>query len=319
VGTRAAMAFAVLLVGVFGVLRALSPGIVLVVVATWPIGIGMGLAGALAPMAIKQHLADRPAEATGIYTTGMQIGSAVSSALAIPIADALGGWRWALGAFGVVSIGLAGAWCLLTRAEPTHERPELRPARLPWGSGVAWLLVALFALMASGYYGLNAWLPDSYVERGWSAVRAGDLLAVLNAAAILGSFVIPWVSDRHGGRRPWLLAMSGAFLGGMLMVVLVPAGAYAWAALMGIANGALFPLVLTLPLDLERDPRHVGALVGMMLGVGYTLGALSPFVLGAVRDVTGTFTGSLWLLVAFSAAMLAAVALLPQRSSSGVP
>ncbi len=32
-----------------------------------------------------------------------------------------------------------------------------------------------------------------------------------------------------------------------------------------------------------------------MLGAGYTIGALSPFVLGVVRDATGSFTGALWL------------------------
>ena len=38
--------------------------------------------------------------------------------------------------------------------------------------------------MSSRYYGLNAWLPDIYVEHGWSESRAGALLAVLNAMQI---------------------------------------------------------------------------------------------------------------------------------------
>ena len=52
---------------------------------------------------------------------------------------------------------------------------EVSVPRLPWGSGTAWLLVAVFALMASAYYGLNAWLPDAYAEHGWSDGRAGLL------------------------------------------------------------------------------------------------------------------------------------------------
>jgi CP family cyanate transporter-like MFS transporter len=83
---------------------------------------------------------------------------------------------------------------------------------------------------------------------------------------------------------------------------------------MGIASGGMFALVMTLPLDLEHDPRRVGALVGMMLGLGYTIGAVSPFVLGAVRDATGSFSGSLWLLVAFCLLLLASVAALPRPS-----
>ena len=45
--------------------------------------------------------------------------------------------------------------------------------------------------MASAYYGLNAWLPDAYTERGWSDGEAGLLLAMMNLTAIPASFVIP--------------------------------------------------------------------------------------------------------------------------------
>jgi CP family cyanate transporter-like MFS transporter len=78
----------------------------------------------------------------------------------------------------------------------------------------------------------------------------------------------------------------------------------------------MFSLVLTVPLDLEHDPARVGALVGMMLGLGYTIGAVSPFVLGAVRDATGSFTASLWLIAAFSSLLLGTVAALPRRSAA---
>ncbi len=35
-----------------------------------------------------------------------------------------------------------------------------------------------------------------------------------------------------------------------------------------------------------------------MLGGGYTLSALAPLVLGALRDATGSFTTAFWVLVA---------------------
>ena len=41
----------------------------------------------------------------------------------------------------------------------------------------------------------------------------------------------------------------------------------------------------------------MGAVVGLMLGVGYTIGAISPLVLGAARDATGSYTTTLWLIV----------------------
>jgi MFS transporter, CP family, cyanate transporter len=316
VGTRAGIAWALALIGIFGLARAVSPGAALLILFTWPVGIGMGLAGALAPVAVKERFSVRPAGPTGLYTTGIQVGSAVSASLAVPLAGWYGGWRWSLAVFSLVTCALGGAWLFLTRHESAHVRPATRPPRLPWRSGVAWLLVALFALMASTYYGLNAWLPDSYVERGWSTGRAGNLLALLNLVAIPAALLIPWLSDRIGGRRRWLIAMATSFLVGVAGFVLFPGAAYVWVFAVGLATGAMFALVMTLPLDIEHDARRVGALVGMMLGLGYTIGAMSPIVLGAVRDLTGSFTGSLWLLVAFCLFMLGSVVALPRQSSS---
>jgi CP family cyanate transporter-like MFS transporter len=314
VGTRSAIAASVLLIGVFGFARAVAPSAWLVVLLTWPIGVGMGLAGALMPVAVKERFPIRPAEPTGVYTTGIQVGSTLAAAVAVPLAAWYGGWRASLAVFSLVSLVLAGVWVALTRHEPRHERHLERPPHLPWHSRVAWLLVIIFGLMASTYYGINAWLPDSYVERGWSTQSAGSLLAVLNLVAIPASFVIPWLSDRIGTRREWLSATSTGFVIGLLGVVLVPDAAYAWVVAMGISSGGMFALVMTLPLDLEDAPRRVGALVGMMLGLGYTIGAVSPFVLGAVRDVTESFTASLWLLAGLSALLLGSVLALPRRS-----
>ena len=316
IGTRSAITWSVLLIGVFGIARALAPSAALVVLFTWPVGIGMGVAGAVVPVAVKERFAARPAGATGVYTTGIQAGSALSAAVAVPLAAWYGGWRTSLAVFSLATLALAGVWVVLTRHDAVHERRPERPPRLPWHSRVAWLLVTLFALMASTYYGINAWLPDSYVERDWSTQSAGSLLAVLNLVAIPAAFVVPWLSDRVWTRRAWLAVMATMFVVGTAGVVLAPVGAYAWAVALGIASGGMFSLVLTLPLDLEDDPARVGALVGMMLGLGYTIGAVSPFVLGVVRDATGGFTASLWLIVAFSVLLLGTVAALPRRSAS---
>ena len=69
IGSRHAIAAALALIGSFGVVRALAPGAVGVILLTFPIGIGMGLAGALLPVAVKERFADRPGFATGVYTS----------------------------------------------------------------------------------------------------------------------------------------------------------------------------------------------------------------------------------------------------------
>ena len=96
IGTRRAMTIGLALIGVFGILRATMPSAWLVVLLTWPVGIGMGLGNALAPISVKEHFEKRPAAGTGVYTTGIQIGSTSAAALAVPLAAWFGGWRGAL-------------------------------------------------------------------------------------------------------------------------------------------------------------------------------------------------------------------------------
>ena len=304
IGTRHAVAAALALIGVFGVVRALVPGAAGVILLTFPIGIGMGLAGAMLPVAVKERFADRPGFATGVYTSGITIGSALAAALAVPLADLAGGWRTPLLCFGAVSTALAALWLWLTRSEPRHVRVDLRPLRLPLRSPLAWRLVAAFFFMSSVFYGLNAWLPDAYVERGWSEGAAGGLLAVLNTVTIPCGFLVAWAADHWGSRRVWLAAAAALQVLALLGIVLWPGGGWLWAVLLGVAIGPLFPLTMTLPLDAAVRPAQVAALAGMMLGVGYTLSASSPLLLGAIRDLTGGFDAVLWTLVAAAIVLL---------------
>ena len=308
IGTRKAMTIALALIGAFGVSRAFSPSAITLVLLTIPVGIGMGLGNALAPLSVKERLPDRISTGTGVYTTGIQIGSTVAAALAVPIAAAFGGWRWALAAFSVVVLGVLVAWLRLMRGEERHVRESL--PRFPLRSSTAWLLVAIFAAMGCGYYGLNAWLPDAYIERGWSEASAGALLAAMNLTAIPSSFGSPWLSERYGGRQRWMQVQSIVFLIATIGVVTVPSLAFGWCLLAGISQGGLFSLVMTVPLDLEDRPERVGGLVAMMLGFGYTIAATSPFILGAVRDSTGSFDGPLWVAVGCLGSLVVWIALL---------
>ena len=68
----------------------------------------------------------------------------------------------------------------------------------------AWLLVAIFGLVSITYYGINAWLPASFTERGWSQSSAGALLTVVNAVTVPTNLFLAFRGDIFGSRRFWL-------------------------------------------------------------------------------------------------------------------
>jgi CP family cyanate transporter-like MFS transporter len=304
IGARGAIFAALALIGVFGVARAVIPGAVGVILLTFPIGVGMGLGNALLPVSVKLRFSERPGFATGIYTMGITGGATIAAAVAVPLAHAAGGWRTPLLIMGAVSTALAAVWLWLTRTEPAHVRTDVRPLKLPWRNPLAWRLVGAFSLMSFVFYGLNSWLPDTYVERGWSQSSAGALLAVLSGVSIPVGFAVAWAADHVGTRRGWLVASSALQTVSLIGVVVVPGAGWVWAVLLGASIGPLFPLTMTLPLDAAEGPAEVAALAGMMLGVGYVISSAGPLLLGAARDLTGGFDAVLWVLVAASALLL---------------
>jgi len=125
---------------------------------------------------------------------------------------------------------------------------------------------------------------------------------------------VPYLADRGGSRRQWLTLSAGMLLVATLGIATLPDGGWAWAALAGFGIGATFPLSLTLPLDVAHAPAEAGAVVGLMLGAGYTITAIGPLGLGAIRDITGSYSASLWVLVGVALAFVASVLpLSPER------
>lgn len=313
-GLRFTIAAALATISVFGVGRALLPPAAAVIGLTVPVGIGIAVAQSIMPLAVRESWPSRPVLATGIYTAGINAGGAVAAALALPLAHEFGGWRGSLSAFSIITGGLLAAWLVLTRHHPAHNPPVEPLPALPWRNVNGWLLVLIFSVVSIMYYGLNAWLPSSLTEHGWSHSSAANVLTVLNGVTVPFTIALAWRGDRYGSRRVWLTVGASCALAGLLGVVLAPAGAWLWAALLGAAIGLMFPSMMTLPLDAADRPADVGAMAAMMLLGGYTVAALAPFLLGALRDAAGSFTLALWLIVADCVVMLGvALSLTPAR------
>ena len=150
-------------------------------------------------------------------------------------------------------------------------------------------------------------------------LEAGALVAVFNGIGLFTTIGVPLVADRLGERRPQLLVAAVIGTVALIGIILVPDPAFLWVAILGLALGTVFPLALTLPIDVADDPARVGSVAALMLLGGYILSSVGPVVLGAARDVTGDFTASLWLLVVVGVLLVAACALLsPERLRQGI-
>ena len=279
----------------------------------------MGTAGAILPIVVKLRASAVPALATGAYAAGIVAGSLVAAAVAIPLATARGGWRAPLAVFAVAAVVSLVAGLVLLPGDPPEVRSTGRPPRLPWANPTAWVLVGVFGAQSLLYYSAVSWLPAVYVERGWEIGDAGNLVAVMHLVGLVTGIGLPLVADRVGTRRTQLASVAAVTFGGFLGLVVLPDLGLLWATVLGIGLGAIFPLVLTLPVDVADGAAGVGATAALMLLGGYVVSSVGPVGLGLLRDATGAYSVSLWLLVVLSGVLvLACLALTPARLHRGV-
>jgi MFS transporter, CP family, cyanate transporter len=308
-GTAAAVGGSLGLIGVFGLGRALTTDGATVLALTFGVGMGMGIAGALLPVYVKERMGRSPVMGTVAYSSGLQLGSAASAAFAVPLALALGGWRPALGAFSIATLLLVVPWLAFSVRRGPDAGRRIAVGMRDFADRRGWLLAAIFALFGVVYYGLVAWLADAYIELGWTPTAAGGLIGLLNLAALAGALTIGAAVGRVAGYGTTLAVLGGTFAVATAGLVAFPEVAPVWAVVAGYSNGALFPLILALPLRLVGSPDRVAGLTSVMLGVGYTIAAVSPVGLGAIRDATGSFRISLTAIVVIAIIFAVGVAL----------
>jgi CP family cyanate transporter-like MFS transporter len=318
-GPRHAIAACAAIIVGFGVARTLVPDAWMVLVLTFGAGAGMGMAGPLLSMAVRLRAPGRTGLATGAYALGLVVGSSVSAVVAIPLAGPGGEWRQALLLISLAGLVSIGGWLAPLGPDATADHLDNRPRALPWRRPIAWGLVLVFGLQSIVFYGAQTWLPNVYIERGWDVLTAASLVGALNSASVAGTFGAAILADRWGSRQQQLLAVAATKLIGLLGVIFLPELGFLWVAVLGLAVGAVFPLVLILPVDVADRPADIGAAAALMLLGGFALASLGPSLLGVIRDQTGDFLGVLWALVGIGLAFGAAAwSLSPDRLRHGL-
>jgi len=277
--------------------RAFAHSTTALLLTTAGVGAGIAIAGALIAGFIKASFPARAALAMGIYATALSFGSTVSAALTGPIAASAGGWRPASGLWSIFGIVALSAWFFVARRDRSGRSAEdgARKFPLPVRSRTAWLVALFFACQNFLFYACISWLAPLFREAGFSATGAGLILASFTVAFTLANPVFGTLS-RYEDRRP-LLALSGglAFAGFTLLAAAPTRVPFLAVPILAVGLGGAFTLGMTLPLDNVHAPDEVESWNAFVMTIGYLVAAAGPFVVGALRDFTGSFSIPIWL------------------------
>jgi CP family cyanate transporter-like MFS transporter len=310
VGREATVGWALVLLLVGQLARLAGDVLPVLLLSTLAVGIGIALAGTVLPGIVKEFFAGRSGTMTGVYLLAMMVGAATASALAVPVADALGSWQQSLAVWGLLAAAGLAVWLPVVRRvnDRGEPDPDERRAPLPYRSTTTWLLAGYLALQSFTFYSQIAWIPSAYEAHGWTARDAGLLLSLWSIAQLVTGVTGPALADRVHDRRPLIAVAVGCTVVGLAGIALVPEAApVPWILLLAFGQGGGFALGLVKLVDYAPTPAASARLSALVFLVSYSTASLGPFLFGAVHDATGGYRAPFLGLLAVAAVQLTLV------------
>jgi len=275
------------------------------------VGAAIVVGNVLLPALVKHEFPERVGLMTSVYLTALGITGALAAGVSVPVAQLTGiGWRGSLALWALPAFLAAVAWVpqLRSRDQPenTSAQSSLGVSDL-WRSALAWQVTLFMGLQSLTYYVTLTWLPEILQEDGISAARAGWMLGITQAVAIVTIFLAPMLAGRRSSQQGVVVAaVSLSGLGTLGLLLAGSIGSVLWIVLLGLGQGACFGLALTLFALRAPDSEHAAALSGMAQTFGYLFAAAGPFLFGVLRDASHAWTVPLALLFAITVCQLIA-------------
>ncbi|HEY4912300.1 MAG TPA: MFS transporter [Candidatus Dormibacteraeota bacterium] len=316
--TRFAQALGVgaLLTGAGALIRVVSPASFgwqlagqLVIAAGQPL-----VLNSINKVAARYFAPSERATAISIGTAALFVGILAAVLMAGPLFDA-GGLPLLLGVQAVLAV-IAAAFALVAfRATPAFPDDPSASVSLRWlaGDRFMWTLAGLVFIGMGAYNAVATWLQPILARFG-EGDAAGNLIAVLTFAGVIGAAVLPtWVA-RHDIRRGMLLAALG--ISAVAFLAIAPIHNVVWLGFWMFAAG--FVLLAALPVVLDwagvhAGPERQGSAVGFLMMAG-NLGGLLLVLL--VQAVIGNSYLALAALAVFAVAGIPIALRLPSRHAA---
>lgn len=292
-------------------LRTVAGGPVSMILLTALALAGAGVGNVLVPAFVKTHFPGREAGMMSAYAVALGVGAMAAVLLAAPVAEvAPGGWRAALGLWGLAALVALLPWLVLLVHE-WRRRGDAPPrastgALRVWRSRQAVALAGFFGLQSMQAYVQFGWAPQMFRDAGLSATAAGSLGALISFFALPAGLVMPLVVARVRDLRLIMVALglllSVGYLGILWWPTTVP---WLWASCLGL-SGFAFPTALALMTARTRRPVVTAGVSGFTQMFGYLLAAVGPMAVGALLAATGSWTVPLVALAVCGPALAAA-------------
>jgi CP family cyanate transporter-like MFS transporter len=260
--------------------------------------LGMGIGNVLLPVLVRKYFPNRVGLVSSFYLTLTAISATMASFVAVPVSD-FAGWRFSLGQWAILAFfTLAPLSFLLGNSKPELKAERIEGNKAIWRSPTALAIAGMQSVTAIIGYVSFAWLPLLLVEhQGVSVVQGGLLLSLFALMGLPISLIMPILSTKFPSSQStivWFSFISG--ITGTLGFLFGDASlTWLWVVAFGFGP-TMFPLALTLFNLRSRERSTVLAVSAFGQGFSYTTALVAVFLVGVLRELTGNWDASIWLL-----------------------
>ncbi len=267
---------------------------------TFAAGAAIAVVNVLLPGLVKRDFQHRLGLMSGLYTMSMCGAAALGAGFTHPIYAATGSWQTALAFWTLPAAVAVVLWAPIALRQKHVRRARATAGPSVWRSPLAWQITLFMVFQAMMSFSVFAWLAPILRERGVDGGTAGTIVAVSIVLQMGGSLLAPTLAvklSRQRGINTVVALMTGT---GFALSIFGPLGGiWIWTGLLGLGQGSLTAVALTMIVLRTRDAHTASHLSGMMQGVGYGVGSIGTLLVGWLHAATGSFApaGLMFLLV----------------------
>ncbi|MFL5606663.1 MAG: MFS transporter [Gemmatimonadaceae bacterium] len=264
--------------------------------------------------------------AMGFAYLGIGVGGALVPLLAVRLVQAFG-WQGALRVLGVLIVVIALPLALLvkeappeaSRAAPQKSAPpaSLAPLRDVFSRPAFYLLMIGSMCSIAAVGGANQHLKLYLsIDHGYTQGDAAAVASLTLAASLIGRLAMGWLADHWPKKYVMLLIYLLVAASIPLLLFATTRGAIMlFAVVFGIGLGGEYMVIPLMAAELF-GVRVLGRALGVVLTADGVAEAVSPVMVGRLRDVTGSYVSGFSLLIGFALAGALAIAFLPRVGKS---
>ena len=271
-------------------------------------GLSIAIGNVLLPALVKRDFPKHTALLTGFYSMALCGGAAVAAALTLPMEKVLSGdWHGALGLWSVPALFAACVWTAQIARSRQHFVSVRPPVSGLWLDPLAWQVTLFMGLQSAFAYSIFGWLAPILRLRGIDGVSAGYIVSSSVMAQVVASLFVPSLGARSQDQRIINIVLASMAFGGLMAMMFAPVHTvWLWSIILGVGQGGLFAIAMTMIVLRSGSPVIASQLSSMAQGVGYTLAAIAPLIIGLLLDRSDSLVGpAIMFFVLFVALCLA--------------